>query len=54
MNVSRMFYIANLPPGRTGLDCQIWYSAKTPKHRPRIKVDIVNKEPDLYKKYFAD
>ena len=40
MNLSRIFDMANLPPGRTGLDCQIWYYAKTPKHKPRIKVDL--------------
>lgn len=40
MNLSRIFDMANLPPKRTGLDCQIWYSAKTPKHKPRIKVDL--------------
>ncbi len=35
-----MFEMANLPPKRTGLKYQIWYSAKIEKHKPRIKVDI--------------
>ena len=32
--------MANLPPCRTGLKYQIWYSAKVEKHKPRIKVDL--------------
>ena len=35
-----MFEMANLPPKRTGLKYQIWYSAKIEKHKPRIKVDL--------------
>ena len=35
-----MFEMANLPPRRTGLKYQIWYSAKVEKHKPRIKVDL--------------
>lgn len=32
--------MANLPPKRTGLPYQIWYSAQEPRHKPRIKVDL--------------
>lgn len=35
-----MFEMANLPPKRTGLKYQIWYSTKIEKHKPRIKVDL--------------
>lgn len=35
-----MFEMANLPPRRTCLKYQIWYSAKVEKHKPRIKVDL--------------
>lgn len=35
-----MFEMANLPPRRTGLRYQIWYSAKVKGQKPRIKVDL--------------
>lgn len=35
-----LFEMANLLPKRTGLKYTIWYGAKVPKHRPRIKVDL--------------
>lgn len=38
--LNRIFDMANLPPKRTGLPFQIWYSAEVPKHKPRIKVDL--------------
>lgn len=34
-----MFGMANLPPRRTGLKYQIWYSAKVERLKPSIKVD---------------
>ena len=39
-NDDMLFEMANLPPKRTGLKYQIWYSAKVEKHKPRIKVDL--------------
>lgn len=36
----RIFLMANLPPKRTGLPYQVWYSAKEPRLKPRIKVDL--------------
>ena len=38
--LSRVIDMANLPPKRTGLPYQIWYSAQEPRHKPRIKVDL--------------
>lgn len=35
-----MFEMPDLPPGRTGLKYQIWYSAKIEKRRPGIKADL--------------
>ena len=37
--LSRVIDMANLPPKRTGLPYQIWYSAQEPRHKPRIKVN---------------
>lgn len=39
-NADVLLEMANLPPRRTGLKYQIWYSAKMEKHKPRIKVDL--------------
>ena len=35
-----MFEMANLLPCRTGLKYQVWYSAHSHGHNPRIKVDL--------------
>ena len=35
-----MFEMANLLPCRTGLKYQVWYSAHSHGHNPRIKVDM--------------
>ena len=33
-----MMYLANLPPKRTGLPYQVWYSAKVPNCTPEVKI----------------
>lgn len=33
-----MMYLANLPPKRTGLPYQVWYSAKAPNCTPVVKI----------------
>ena len=39
-----MTHLANLPPKRTGLPFQVWYSAKVPGCTPAIKVPFDNEE----------